>query len=70
MNTFPELGGSAVRRSTDTHCLSYWHVPGGEYHLAEVREVFFPSEEAAEAAQSRMNYPPECPMVIPVNVNS
>lgn len=61
-------GGSMQETDETTHCVSYWHIPGGSnYANANVVVVFFDSEQGAEAfARQIGTYPPEMATVYPI----
>jgi hypothetical protein len=61
-----ELGGYFDKKSSSTHMVSLWHIPGGcDYNNAEVREIFFDNAESAERFQKMYDCLPEMAMVIP-----
>ena len=42
-------GGSLVKRDTDTHAVSHWHIPrGSDYNKAFVVTTFWPDYESAQ----------------------
>jgi hypothetical protein len=62
-----EYQGSYVRRETDTHKVSFWHIPNGaDYEHARAVLAYFPSEETAVKFEQKHSYPPEMAVVVPI----